>query len=137
MSRRELILTVISAGQLTIDFKIVTQTHRVNDFGKDGIQHFTAKNGWRLFSASYPDVDFVGRTFMVRGSDLSKDNVVLTSSTNDFQSILDAVIEYNTFFLNDSASEPEVKKPKCQCGNWSVNIRGFHATYCEMKAIEG
>ena len=82
-------------------FRIVKQTHRGMEFGKDRCS-FKAKNGIFIESFSFPELWIKDKTFYVRGSTADMDDNVLKFDTPEqYRTIKQAVKEYNEWGRNN------------------------------------
>ena len=82
-------------------FKIVEQTHRECEFGKDGQTYFQGSK-LRLTSLSYPELSyFYRKDVYVQGADRFKDWQILLVTDEEMQDIELTIKEYNDFFTDD------------------------------------
>lgn len=77
-----------------IYFKIIKQTHRGENFCKNG-DCFIAKNGIILSSGGHPSKSIYNNKLFVRGFQKYLDNEEIIVSNTEFKLIYDAISEYN------------------------------------------
>lgn len=107
-------------GTSIVVVRIVEQSHREKDFGRDG-REFKAKNGFVLMSYDYPD-DGVSNHIYLRGKERAKDDQCVILSSSEYTELVKAVAEYNAFF----AAPPAPKVIKTVAFNYlGGSARGY------------
>lgn len=91
-SRRHIGIAVDAVKGGKVTFRIMEQTHRCGDFTPNGPK-FKSRSGYRLISKSSPDVGICG--LFVRGWLRLEDKAEVTTSSDIFARIMEAVTEYN------------------------------------------
>ena len=92
---KKLILRYIETEAGEISFKIEEQTYRGLDFGDDN-ENFTSVNGMVLGSRLYPEV-YEPKSLACMGEHTSKDGNVLIVSLTFWETVKEAVKEYNEY----------------------------------------
>ena len=82
--------------------RIVEQTHRGKEFGRDGQESFTASNGFLLQSYCFPEGGGAGESLLVRGSSVKEDmKIVVVRSDEWLERCCEALREYNRIFFEE------------------------------------
>lgn len=93
--RRHIELGVVKVEGIEVTFRIVEQTHRLNEFSQQG-NVFRAFNGFSIGSSAYPAWGVeVSDMLWVRGDESDKDNTELHCSVAKFAIVCEAIAEYN------------------------------------------
>lgn len=100
---KHLKIAVISTP-ITNAIQILDQTHRGKDFGPINVacgSQFVASNGITLCSDASPEFSQSAMTLYVRGEyEDSDDAFIPINKLEDLDKIIDAVMEYNSYFAN-------------------------------------
>lgn len=93
--RHRIELGVVKVEGDNVTFRIVEQTHRLNEFSQQG-SVFRAFNGFSIGSSAYPAWGAaVSDMLWVRGDEIDKDNTELHCSVAKFAIVCEAITEYN------------------------------------------
>jgi len=82
-----------------VEFKIIKQSHRGEDFGESN-EDFKCKNGYILTSVAFPENGIMkaGKVFHPRGSDVCDDDKIITCTRDEWSIIQECGAEYNEHF---------------------------------------
>lgn len=105
--------TIVSQNDKKVTFRISTQTHRQNLFGKKGTAIFDASNGILLKSGLLPEWQPHNKSLYVRGHHNFYDGEEITVDLKTFEEIKFAMNEYNDYFSDKSTSENETHEDTC------------------------
>lgn len=86
--------------------RIKTQTHILENFGKNGSEIFVAKNGVSLSSVGSPQWKPYEKRLFLRGYNHDKDQTTILILERDYYDIKDAVDEYNRIFAFEKGGSP-------------------------------
>lgn len=95
MEKPHIEIEVVAEAGSQVFFK-VRNTKRNEEFN-NGKKHFEASNGIVLYSLAYPSWDGKNKLFLL-GKDSRLDEMIVITSTDDFERIKHAVKEYNNKF---------------------------------------
>jgi hypothetical protein len=94
----------------TMSLQIVEQSHRGKEFGYNGSNEFTSKNGITIRSIDIPWCEQNSDTLYVRGASTDYDNDTMHVYPEYVPKILAAVDEYNAYFGGkETETQPEPK----------------------------
>lgn len=124
-SRRHIGIAVDAVKGGKVTFRIMEQTHRCDDFAPKGCE-FKSHSGYRLISESCPHADACIDGLFVRGWLRLKDDAEVTTSSDTFARIIEAVTEYNL------TSGKGYEKPWPQKGDFYY----FVDSYITVRSLE-
>lgn len=90
-------LSVVTAKDDEVTFKIADQTHRNDEFSQlaNNDDEFGASNGITMVSSAYPYWDRSNSTLFCRGRRADRDEIMITCTAKEFARICEVVAEYN------------------------------------------
>ena len=100
-------LKVIKQTSKNVTFIIEKQTDEI----KTHSTIFKASNGWEIKSFNYPQVNYITKTFWVRGEDENLNKNKIICSINTFKEIQLAIDEYNCSLINEDVKTKKDETP--------------------------